>query len=139
MLTSLSERLFQGATLIFQDLVYSPRGTFFFCTIFFLIEIVGLILFVSLIFFLHCTRDRLNFSCLEKYFANFFLLLEIFFLKVEVAGEKKSDQLRFGRVGACSKERKILRKTHIFVFQENASCDLFWRLFDQKIVIVAFG
>jgi hypothetical protein len=71
---------------------------------------VGLNLLVSLIFFLHYTWERLNFSWVKKYFGNFFLLSEIFILKVKVAGEKKSDQLRFGRMGACSKERKILRK-----------------------------
>jgi hypothetical protein len=69
---------------------------------------VGLILFGSMIFFLHYAWERLNFVLVEKYFGNFFVLSEIFILKVKVEGSEKHFLLRFGRVGACSKERKIL-------------------------------
>jgi hypothetical protein len=65
------------------------------------------------------------------------LYFEIFILKVKVAGGEKHVLLQFGQVGACSKEREILRKLHILVFRENASCVLFWRLLEQKILFLA--
>jgi hypothetical protein len=58
-------------------------------------------------------------------------LRQIFILKVKVGGEKKSHQLRFGRMGACSKEQKILRNT-LFYFAEKMFLAIFFGAFLRK-------